>query len=97
MKANNWIKSYPIRDHHPVALLLLSAALLIAPSSALPISSRDHNHAAAFYRSLPRVNTTCPDRSQWMRDSAWIHNRSLCVVAPNVCTVFPFYLQRHQV
>ncbi len=58
-----------------VLVVLLSAALLLAPSVALAAPPRDCNNAAAFYRSLPRVNSTCPDRSHWMRDSQWIHNR----------------------
>lgn len=78
MIACHLIKSSAMDAYRPVQLaLLFSASLLIAPFVALPIPPQDHNHAAAFYRSAPLMNTTCPDRSQWMHDSAWIHNRSL--------------------
>ena len=56
-------------------VLVLLSALLLAPSVALAAPPQHRNNAAAFYRSLPRVNVTCPDRSHWMRDSPWIHNR----------------------
>ena len=61
----------------PFHSVLLVIALLIAPSAAYALPPQVHNHAADFYRNLSRINVTCPDRSQWMRDSAWIHNRSL--------------------
>jgi hypothetical protein len=64
-------------------VLALLPALLLAPSVALAAPPHDRNNAAAFYRSPPlwRLNVTCPDRSHWMRDSPWIHNRcSFCLL-----------------
>lgn len=82
MSAPHHTQPFLIKAHRPSLALsfpsvLLATALLIAPSAAYALLSQDHNHAADFYRSLPRINVTCPDRSQWMRDAAWIHNRSI--------------------
>ena len=45
-----------------------------------PIVSQFQHHAAAvFYEggAPPLVNATCPNRSEWMRNATWLHNRSL--------------------
>jgi hypothetical protein len=63
-----------------IQLLSLAAVLLCAPSVAPHTPSQDLNHSAAFYSRLYRSNVSCPDRSNWMRDSSWIQNRSLYAI-----------------
>ena len=62
-------------------VLCLFAASILVP----PIFSQFQHHAATaiFYESgtgtanINSTNTICRNRSEWMRDATWLHNRSL--------------------
>jgi hypothetical protein len=57
-------------------LCFFTATILVPP-----IFSQFHNHAAGavFYEGggTSQMNVTCPNRSEWMRNARWLHNRSL--------------------
>jgi hypothetical protein len=68
--------------------LYLLFLLGLGASTAIP-SHHYHADAAIFYDGIPKnantktntnanvANTTCPDKSEWMQNATWIHNRSL--------------------
>jgi hypothetical protein len=65
---------------HSAAFLLLLVTYSLAPSVGLPTASQHLSQVAAFYRRVLQNNVSCPDRSHWMRDSPWLHNRTLYAI-----------------
>jgi hypothetical protein len=56
-------------------LCLFTATILVSP---IVSQIRHHAVSAVFYKGIAqKMNVTCPDRSDWMRNATWTHNRSL--------------------
>ena len=71
-----------MRIVHKYFLYLL---FLLGLGASTAIQSHHYRaDAAVFYDGVPKntntktnANTTCPDKSEWMQNAAWMHNRSL--------------------
>ena len=71
-----------MRIVHKYFLYLL---FLLGLGASTAIQSHHYRaDAAVFYDGVPKntntktnANTTCPDRSEWMQNATWMHNRSL--------------------
>ena len=56
---------------------LLGAFICIHPTATQLQQSQQSQHHAGATSNTDAANTTCPDRSEWMQNATWMHNRSL--------------------